>query len=244
MRKVWIFLAVLILASSVQAQRRRAVGVSGPPWIFQGTVQVVDWVDDTGLTRVGVVGSVFSFLPAGTSIETQVLKPDGSIYQPFSRPGSLLYQGGTSLLAFFANEPFLFPSDYPPGVTTFKMVVTIPNRGTFTALQTVSFGDRSVAPAPIGGPLQEAIVDASGGILLIGAFTTIPVVESPEWWHVMLPVEGGNYIPPGTIWGGQKHLTVCSGIGGDPNNLYCSTTLVNLPKENPAGSSSLKSTSN
>jgi hypothetical protein len=93
----------------------------------------------------------------------------------------------------------------------------------------VATGGVYPASDPQFGPLEEAIVDSVGGVLLRGVFRTPPVVVAPTYLNQKVELEGDYYVPPGSIGVGNKPLGVCSGMNGDPFFLECSTEFVPIP---------------
>lgn len=174
---------------------------------------------------------IFTYLPYGTMVESWVRKPDGEIHLP-SVDRMDVTSPGAPWQGWVWNEPL--PADWPTGVTTFEVVVTLgwgtPNERKYSAVAKVATG--GVYPAgspPRFGPLEEAIVDSAGGVILRGVFNTPPVVVAPDWVVRKIQLEGDYYVPPGSIGAGNRPLGVCSGANGDPNRLECSTRIVSIP---------------
>jgi len=196
-------------------------------WTPWEAAVVIRYVGEVGTDKpFGASFHTFTYLPAGTKITVFVRKPDGEIYLP-SKKENMLFTPGTGWGGDVWYGPF--PVGWPVGVTTFTVVVTL-NGKEYTAIAQIATG--GVYPAgdsPRFGPLEGAVVDSAGGILLSGLFKTPPVVVAPSYRDRAVLLEGGNYVPPGSIGSGTKPLGVCSGIDGNPNHLECTTTEVTIP---------------
>jgi hypothetical protein len=199
------------------------------PWEAAVVVWSSGQVGTSGIFSVSF--HIFTHLPQWTMVESWVRKPGGEIYLP-SVAGIDIGAPSNSLQGWIWNEPL--PADWPAGVTTFEVVVTIgwctPNERKYTAVARVATG--GVYPAgdpPRFGPLEEAIVDSSGGVILRGVFTTTPVVVAPSYLNKKVELEGDYYVPPGSIGVGNKPLGVCDIFNGNPFYLDCSTKMVNIP---------------
>ncbi|MFZ3011654.1 MAG: hypothetical protein WA060_01490 [Minisyncoccia bacterium] len=175
---------------------------------------------------------IFTPLPKWAMTESWIRKPDGEVYLPSVLREDITVPDLSGWQWWIWNEPL--PADWPAGVTTFELIVTIgwgtPDERKYTAVARVATG--GVYPAgdpPRFGPLEDAIVDSSGGVILRGVFNTPPVVVAPDWVVRKIELEGDYYVPPGSIGAGNRPLGVCSGVNGDPNHLECSTQIVSIP---------------
>jgi len=174
----------------------------------------------------GVSGHLLSYLPAGTRIRSWIRKPSGEIYAPSVLESIPTTSGTNWQRTIWYNT---LPADWGEGITSFEYVVSM-GEWKCTAVARVATG--GIYPAgdpPKFGPLEEAIVDSAGGVLLRGVFKTSPVVVAPTHLNKKVELEGGYYIPPGAIGTGSRPLGVCSGLNGNPFDLDCSTRIVPIP---------------
>lgn len=179
-----------------------------------------------GTTDVfGVSGHLLSYLPAGTQIRSWIRKPSGEIYAPSVLESIPTTSGTNWQRTIWYNT---LPADWGEGVTSFEYVVSV-GEWRCTAVARVATGGVYPAGSPSLGPLEEAIVDSAGGVLLRGVFKTSPIVVAPTYLNQKVELVGDNYVPPGAIGAGNKPLGVCSGRDGDPFFLECSTEFVPIP---------------
>lgn len=169
---------------------------------------------------------IFTHLPYGSMVESWVRKPNGEVYLPSVSRSDITVPGGPWTWWVW-NAPL--PEDWPVGVTTFEVVVTINGKKYTAAAQVATGGVYPAGDAPKFGPLESASVDSSGGILLYGLFKTPPVAVAPTWLNQKIELEGDCYVPPGVMGTGSRPLSVCSGTDGDPNRLECTTKVVTIP---------------
>lgn len=214
-----IVVLVVGMASSMQAQRRRAVDPPMVPVNFQAAIDVVFQTD--GICRS--VWHVFSpGLSTGDMIEVQAIRLDGTL-DPVSFADPIGVQGDGSP---FIDQPLwqglVWDGPISSGVTTFRVIVTRHNQ-----VYKVSASANAMV-----GPLFNAISDANGGVLVTGVFLTPPVISSPYYLNIAImtqPLYGGWYIPPGQAGRGKMPIVVSSGIGGNPYDLKSETLIVDIP---------------
>lgn len=209
-------LAVFLLASSADAQGRRRAVARPSPVVFQAAL---DYTPATG-----ALSRVFTYLPIGSTLNFRVIRPDGTV---------ALDVGSTINVVSLPDIPWMstnavgspwngpLPVDWPSGITTFQTVVTLYGKK-YTVMNQVAVNNTE--PTSRLGPLDSAFADASGGIMLTGLFYAPPVVVSSHAAR-MIPLQGGNYIPPGSV-PLPAVITVCSPVLGGTQDLYCSTVAV------------------
>lgn len=254
MRLVVLFVAFAVLTSSAFAQDSQQVFNLGPeihnrsatsesrarmpqrakapqpePHVFRLPCEaavVVHLAGDAGTGGLfGVSNHIFSYLPIGSRIDKYIRKPNGEVYPP-SVKGSLLTVPGPNWQGWIWYDPL--PADWPEGITDF-VVVSSYGEWKCTAVARVAIGGAYPTDGSQLGPLEEAIVDSAGGVILRGVFRTPPVVVAPTYLNQKVELVGDYYVPPGAIGTGQKPLAACSGRNGDPFFLECSTKTVLLP---------------
>jgi hypothetical protein len=170
-------------------------------------------------------GGIYTYLHVGDTVDVTVTAPDGTV---FRTNHGVINNPGTPWQVIMYYGPI--PADWGPGLASLKMTVT-----TGTRAHRVS----TWVPIPFGsdpgvqiGPLEGAVVDGAGGVMLQGLFKTRPVAVAPLVLNQVLPIEGWNYIPPTAQLGvgGPTLLVVCSGKDGNPDDLECSQRIVLLPR--------------
>ena len=192
---------------------KRAVAPPTEPnvWFnFQGAITLTPAIG-------GGVRATISFpsVPIGTVTERKMWRPDGVLV--FHATEFLTVLGPPGGLWWMQVWEGFFPEDWPEGDVLFELFITEPGRRRGRAFAVASNTARSQL---------RALSDSSGGVLLVGGvFLTSPfVIDSLR--PAILPVEGGNYIPPSAGVVPGRALTICSGVNGDPLNLECTTATV------------------
>jgi hypothetical protein len=174
---------------------------------------------------------VFSRLPIGALIQSWVRKPGGEIYAPSIGKvpiGVLLDNGNGSGWQWWVwNAPL--PTKWPEGITTFEVVASFGDWQCTAVARVVTGGVYPAGKEPRFGPLEKATVDSSGGVALLGAWQSEPVVVAPTYLNRKVKLTGNYYVVPGEIGTGNWPLGVCDREDGKPFRLHCSTEIVPIP---------------
>jgi hypothetical protein len=197
--------------------KHRAVGKpSTPPKVQPFKAAIDEEVAKDGTRTCDSWFYIFTHLDVGDTIQPRIWAPDGT-----------LWSDGIITISTVTPEdspwpwqgPMLrgtIPLEWGDAPATFEAIVTKKSHK-YVVSTKVSTGSAHF------GPLVSAHFDAQQGVLLDGVFMTATVVMNPLTSKILPTAEGGNYILPvvneGTI------VTVCSGVGGNPDNLECTTTV-------------------
>ena len=165
----------------------------------------VQWMGPTNSGRVyyatyRVVGSpIYSEVQATRTI----IKPDGTVIS-LGYPAVFNPQGENWWGQLWFG---VFPSDWTEGLYTFRVVILVDGKETIVTHKVPVL----MLPDPLTGPLEK-VVSSGGSIFLTGVFTTDPVVVAPNTvGNILVPTEGGRFIPSSVGLEGDVVLSVCSG---------------------------------
>lgn len=246
---VLFLIAFSMMASSADAQRRRAVGARGepivaPPKVVELVAPVFYYNDPEGSGDQVVRVMAQSHFPmvAGTTFTGYVQKPQTTTWRWLvSSTVAPDVEGWFKLLYLYVGVDFYDETEtgvrqyWSPGVATFKVEIQDPN-GLVTSVRTnvlvPSPGTRIAAQFPLG-PVQKVVASADGkSALLVGAFLGKPTAywyfeKNPGVFYRFPAEMAPDYtipVPP-EISGTSSHLVTCFGY---PDS-ECWTMLVDLP---------------
>jgi len=202
---------VVPTATATTTSRHRAVGKPAPP------VVTPDYDAAVMVQKVGnnVWAGYNCMTPTydGAKFETIVIAPDGSVYSDRVRT-QLTFQTDPSSSSgdIYFDVP---PAKWGVGFAIVKLFVN----GQFVAFAKMPVG---MDVMPQVGPLQSAIGDDFGGVVLSPEFSKTPTVTL-VFQNVLVPVQGTNYIPPKALVAGQQIIAVRDNL-----TLECSTADVEV----------------
>ena len=227
---VVVSLLAVLLTSSLEGQRRRAVAHRPPKLELASPISVSLLREVRGCVALNHILAEPA-VPASTTVEWNVYRPDGQLYATWFHD-----QGFTGvakeLQGFMLHE---IPADWTPGLATAVTRVMVYGV-TYTYSAKIPVG--MPPETPDDGPLKDAIVNEWGGVQLSfhQGFELPPVVMAPTYLNQLVKLgDDGTYIPPGVIGHGQTLITTCArrspaeGQRVDPFTLVCSSVWRDLP---------------
>ena len=173
---------------------------------------------------------VFSRLPIGALIQSWVRKPTGEIYPPSVTevPIGILGDDDNGGWQWWVwNAPL--PDKWPEGATNFEVVASFGDWRCTAIARVATGGIYPAGEEPRFGPLEEATADSSGGVALLGAWQSEPVVVAPTYLNRKVKLTGNYYVVPGEVGAGNWPLGVCDREDGKPDRLHCTTKVVSIP---------------